>query len=179
MIHTVEVDTEISPSTLQKEFRKKLMTGGAILKVKSDLSAEDRLALFHRYLELAGRNNLASLVLIELARAAELSGELSALLAASDVPGVSQALAERADANSELGEQSREAILRSKYSQIKLYGAAELRQFFQQHLGGTTAAIAGRLALCQHPELPSDLVTLLARDSEPVVRYQARLLCAL
>ena len=169
MIHVVEVDAEISPDELRKIFRKKLMTGGAVLRLRDGLGANDLEKIYARFVDEALENNLAGLVLAELARAAVLPTALRENLTACGLQIVRQALAERADASLDA-----ESILQQKTRLVLQLAPEKLHDFFQAHLGSSAEAVAGRLALCNHPELPDDLALLLTRDSESRVRFRMR-----
>jgi len=169
VIHVVEIDAEISPDELRKQFRKKLMTGGAVLRLREGLSTQDLEKLYANFVDEALENNLAGLVLAELARAEQLPNKLRESLTSSGLSIVRRALSERSDASLDA-----ESLLQQKTRQVLQLAPEKLHGFFQAHLGDTAQAIAGRLALCSHPELPDDLALLLGRDSDSRVRFRIR-----
>lgn len=69
MIHTLFVSATTEPEALQKEFRKKLMTGGAIIRLEKGLSDDDLKLIAERFSPLVQPYNLAALVLEEVTRA--------------------------------------------------------------------------------------------------------------
>jgi hypothetical protein len=62
MIHTISIDST----------RKKLMTGGAVLRLAPGLSAEELIEIGKQFLPGVVENNVNSMVLAELARCPEL-----------------------------------------------------------------------------------------------------------
>lgn len=80
MIHTIYVSAQSEPEELRKLFRKKLMTGGAVVRLVPGLRGEDLEAITKSFLPGAERHNLNSMVLSEVARATELSDETLNLL---------------------------------------------------------------------------------------------------
>lgn len=80
MIHRVEVDEETAPEELKKLFRKRLMTGGAVIRLRSGINFTGQEKLLARYLPLVQPNNIGSLVLRELAKERPLSPKVEEAL---------------------------------------------------------------------------------------------------
>lgn len=95
MIHRIEVTSETDPAELKKLFRKKLMTGGAVIRLAQDVAAEDLRVIFTRFSPGAAPENLNSLVLAEIARAPQTDADLRRELSALALPNVQRALAGR------------------------------------------------------------------------------------
>ncbi|MFN8389499.1 MAG: hypothetical protein U0136_04335 [Bdellovibrionota bacterium] len=95
MIHTVFVDTETALPELRKEVRKKLMTGGAVIRLRPGLSGEDRRRLFNSFLPNARPNSIAAQVLVQLAEAPDAEQALLAELTEVKLKEVSDALLNR------------------------------------------------------------------------------------
>jgi hypothetical protein len=91
MIHTILIDTSVEPEALKKEFRKKLMTGGAVVRLPADLSDTGKNEIFATFAPHARPNNVCSMVLIELAKSSP-SFELAERLGATGFPQVQRAL---------------------------------------------------------------------------------------
>lgn len=66
MIHTIYVDADTEVAALKKLFRKKLMTGGAVLRLADGLTSEQFWSIFERFAPEAASHNLCSMVLREL-----------------------------------------------------------------------------------------------------------------
>jgi hypothetical protein len=75
MIHEIEIDRESEPVSLKKLFRKKLMTGGAVFRLKPSLSDSEIAALFTLFSGEAQPHNMCSMVLVELAKSGRLNSE--------------------------------------------------------------------------------------------------------
>jgi hypothetical protein len=68
MIHTVFVDAGTEPENLKKEIRKKLMTGGAVIRIRNGLTEAEQRAIFRQFSSEALPNSIAAQVLVQLAR---------------------------------------------------------------------------------------------------------------
>lgn len=66
MIHTIFIDENSEINGLKKEFRKKLMTGGAVIRLKPGLSEEQKNLVRNNFMPHAEPNNIAEMVLKEL-----------------------------------------------------------------------------------------------------------------
>ncbi len=73
MIHTIEINENSQIPELKKLFRKKLMTGGAVVRLAPGLDAKMYSVLFERFKEGAEPNSLQELVLRELVKMLSLS----------------------------------------------------------------------------------------------------------
>lgn len=93
MIHTLHVTPDSDLGTLQKEMRKRLMTGGAVIRIAEGVSELELQGLLERFLPEARPFNLATQVLVEIARSPEISLELRSRLKAANLPEVNQVLA--------------------------------------------------------------------------------------
>ncbi len=102
MIHTLTVDEEFELGALRKEFRKKLMTGGAVVRIPAHL-AEDNIENIFARLDQAldgtvpTRHSIAEEILRELIRH-EASSEslLQRIGRYSSLPSIHRELARRA-----------------------------------------------------------------------------------
>ncbi|MCB0324271.1 MAG: hypothetical protein KDD69_11895 [Bdellovibrionales bacterium] len=93
MIHTLVIDGQSDPNGLLKEFRKKLMTGGAVVRLPDTLSAAELERVVERFTPEAAPHNLHSMVLVEVAKHASLTEALRSKLADLSLPNVQRALA--------------------------------------------------------------------------------------
>ena len=75
MIHTIEVDADTDPEFLKKQFRKKLMTGGAVIRLKKGLSLLECERVVKKFLEFAAPHNFATMVIKEVLAMHRLSDE--------------------------------------------------------------------------------------------------------
>ena len=82
LISTIYVDLDSEPEALKKLFRKKLMTGGAVLRLSPDLQGDDFFRIFDRFAPQAMSHNLCSMVLVELAKSPKAPPKLKDSLAA-------------------------------------------------------------------------------------------------
>ena len=73
MIHTICVDDSTEIKALKKEFRKCLMTGGAVVRLKNDLSTEQIAKMIEVFSPGAEPHSLQCMVLEEIARAPQTS----------------------------------------------------------------------------------------------------------
>lgn len=76
MIHTVYVDANTDVNALKKVFRKKLMTGGAVIRLADGLNEEQMWQIFHQFAADAVSHNVCSMVLRELAESPQTPPEL-------------------------------------------------------------------------------------------------------
>lgn len=88
MIHTIPVAPGITPDELKKQLRKKLMTGGAVVRLRPGLSDAEKHELFEVFAPVAERHSAAALVLRALAQDPARSPSLSEKLEQVSVPEV-------------------------------------------------------------------------------------------
>ncbi len=62
MIHTIYVNADTEVATLKKVFRKKLMTGGAVIRLAEGLDGSGCWKIFERFAPEAVSHNLCSMV---------------------------------------------------------------------------------------------------------------------
>ncbi len=98
MIHTLYVSAETEPAELKKQMRKKLMTGGAVVRLGDELSADELGQIFNRFSPVAERHSVAAEVLVQLAGKETLAPELRESLAALGIPEVNRALGAQTNA---------------------------------------------------------------------------------
>lgn len=67
MIHKIFVDPETELSALKKLYRKRLMTGGAVIRLEEGLAENELKQLFDRFKLGAEENNLQTEVLEQIA----------------------------------------------------------------------------------------------------------------
>jgi len=92
MIHTLEIDCESEPQGLRKLFRKKLMTGGAVVRLKADLSPDEREQIFQTFAPDAKEHSLDAMVLTELAKSCGVEDGLYPKLEETRLVSVTRAL---------------------------------------------------------------------------------------
>lgn len=118
MISTIEITPESDPAQLRKVMRKKLMTGGAVIRIAPGLAAADLEAIFNRFsappveneTDAGGdsggagpaRHSASALVLKELAAEPDLDTTLRDRLMALENPEVDLMLLRRSDLSPEL-----------------------------------------------------------------------------
>lgn len=173
MIHAITVTPDTALEDLRKLYRKKLMTGGAVLRLAPDLCADDLELMFERFSTDAGPNNLQTEVLEQIARHEACGPWLAEKLSSLNLPRVSDALRARRLLPLEDGAARREVIA-AECSKLEQMSSDDLRRYFLRHIGEDDDALTGRLALCRCQNLPTDLSYLLERDSDSTVRFHAR-----
>ncbi len=92
MIHTIAVAPGLTPEELKKVLRKKLMTGGAVVRLKPGLTDAEKCELFEQFAPIAERHSAAALVLRALAQDPERTSALSEKLEQVSVPEVQRDL---------------------------------------------------------------------------------------
>ena len=153
MIHTITIQVDTELTALKKDVRKKLMTGGAVVRLADSLSTEEIGILAERYIAEYQPNAISEMVLCEIARDTRASPEIAQKLA--EIPSASiQTLLK---ANPVL--QNRDTT-----TTVTPMTAAQIRRAFMDHLGDDEAQVQFRAALGSHPNLPDDVRYLLRRD---------------
>ena len=66
MIHKVVLEADSQPKAYKKEFRKKLMTGGAVVTLSEEIGIEEASSLIERFSEGAEPNGVQELVVRHL-----------------------------------------------------------------------------------------------------------------
>lgn len=182
MIHLLEITPDIDLVELRKQFRKRLMTGGAVVRLAPGLSPEQRRRIFERFCADAAGDNVESMVLVQLALEEGLADDLIDDLAKLSLQPVARALLSRGDLSAAVRDSlqrhtSRSAgqryAMRRESTELRRLDEWGLRRYFLANIGDSDAMIRARMALCRAP-LPSDLRFLLGRDPEPRVRFAAR-----
>ena len=92
MIHTLYVSATTEPEALQKEFRKKLMTGGAVVRLNEGLTETELTSIAERFFADAKRYNLSALVLEEISKVRSLPEALASQLERTNIPEILKAL---------------------------------------------------------------------------------------
>lgn len=95
MINSIEIDESTAPEALRKLFRKKAMTGGGFIRLKSGLEPAQLQSIFERFLPELLPDNLAERVMVALAQVSELPAGLAAELGKLDNYQVKRALKKR------------------------------------------------------------------------------------
>ena len=68
MIHTIVVTPETDPTEYRKQFRKKLMTGGAVVRLSDDLQGDGCRKIYEKFEPLVEEHGIAAEVIRQLAR---------------------------------------------------------------------------------------------------------------
>ena len=92
MIHTIAVAPGLTPEELKKLLRKKLMTGGAVVRLRPGLSEAQKHELFDVFAPVAERYSAAALVLRALAQDPTREESLTRKLEQVAVPEVARDL---------------------------------------------------------------------------------------
>ncbi len=100
MIHTIEVTKELSHEELKKELRKKLMTGGAVIRIAPGATDEELMIILDRYLPVAEPYSAAAQVLRAIAQRDSLPVEIEKKLLNS---GLAEVLKDLESRGSETG----------------------------------------------------------------------------
>lgn len=95
MIHTICVDEATELKSLKKEFRKCLMTGGAVVRLKPDLSTEQISQMIEMFSPGAEPHSLQCMVLEEIARAPQTNEHQLAQLKSLGLPQLTAVLDSR------------------------------------------------------------------------------------
>lgn len=95
MIHTIEVDASTEIAALKKLARKKLMTGGAVIRLSPSLSTEEQNLVFDKFHTDATEYNLAGQVLVQLATKPDVEQALLERLSSLGLRVVDRALSQR------------------------------------------------------------------------------------
>ncbi|MCB0344828.1 MAG: hypothetical protein KDD66_06915 [Bdellovibrionales bacterium] len=95
MIHKIFVNQETDPAALKKLYRKKLMTGGAVIRLESGIELPQLCELYEKFCESASQTNLQTEVLEQIACHPDCSRELAGKLESLGLRRVSKVLAER------------------------------------------------------------------------------------
>lgn len=95
MIHKVFIDSTSTPESLRKEGRKKAMTGGVVVRIPSEVGADELEEIISVFEPVAEENNLAVEVLRQAAAHPCLSIQGRAKLLASPIQSVRAVLLRR------------------------------------------------------------------------------------
>ena len=95
MIHRIYVTEESSFAELKKLFRKKLMTGGAVFRLDPALSPESLSQIVDQFYPHAVPNNVAAMVLREVAKHPHVSEKILEQLEALSIAVISGEIATR------------------------------------------------------------------------------------
>lgn len=68
MIHTVYINSQSEYNAVKKEFRKCLMTGGAVIRISENLSIEELHSIRNTFLPLVEPHNVASMIIDEVTK---------------------------------------------------------------------------------------------------------------
>ncbi len=163
MIHTIEIDgsTELEP--LRKEFRKKLMTGGGVIRIRAGLEASELQQLCDRFVASGvvstgdeKPQGVRALVGQELLRQENLpEAARQVIIAHGIIPDT----------------RARDTSLERS---ISLLDDQSLRCFFLGALGEGDECVSHRRALAKCSHLPADLMFFLGRDPDRSVRFQLK-----
>ncbi len=197
MINILEIKADSTPASLLKEFRKKLMTGGATVKLNEHLSPEEVSGLYRLFAEglVESAHGLSALVLAEIAKHGQLSSDIRASLVGSNEPEILDALFERDDIQPEEEKKLLKKIplerrgyflLTAQVKRLSKLSVSELEEFYQKHSPDKTLPadedgeleaevdVQARLALCRRGGLAPELRRKLERDRDPRVRFAVR-----
>jgi hypothetical protein len=175
MIHTVIVDRLATPASLKKEFRKKLMTGGAVLSLSSELSEDDILELVTRFSADAHSNNLSELCLLEIAKLATELPLVRSALENLNSPKIQQALITEPDQISAgATDTKKRALIEKTKANLLLFEKSELAAFYFDNTGRDELSVINRIALSELQLLPEDILERLKVDVDPRVRVGVR-----
>ncbi len=95
MIHTIVIDAETELEPLKKLFRKKLMTGGAVFRLASELTDAELETIYSRFSSPQTQHDVSSMVLEELAGYKNTPEALLEKLSALKISPVNRALEKR------------------------------------------------------------------------------------
>ncbi len=180
-IHKIKIDSFIELAALKKLFRKKLMTGGAVLELSKNLDNEQLHQLFDEAKKEVQLPGVARLLLIELAELSSSDEKLLKSLHELEVSEIDRTLYRRSDLPSELAASIKDKghirTLEEDHKQtlrVETYSFLEQRNYFLGSLGDEKTSVSKRLALLKAKSLPTDLLFLLRRDPNSEVRFVAR-----
>lgn len=197
MINALDIKADSTPDSLLKGFRKKLMTGGATVKLAEGLSPDEVIKLYGRFSEglVEGEHGLRALVLAEIAKHEQIPSAIRSRIVESNEPEVIDALFERIDLQPEEEqkllrkvplERRSYFLLTAQVKRLNRLSVAELEAFYQNHSPNKPLArdesgeleaeidVQARLALCRRGGLDPELRRKLERDIDPRVRFAVR-----
>ena len=190
MIHKISVAPDTERKALLKEMRKRLMTGGAVIRLESERKWPqiDQQQLLETYASSATVGSVDELVLEQLAQLPTLAASVREALSRLSLPLVNTQLllrsdltdSERSSLLKQLSPRKRGPVLEQHIIQNLLkMDTQETRLFLQENLGAGNDKVLARIALCDSgktKELPTDVLYLLQRDPSQDVRFAARAL---
>lgn len=95
MIHKILVGPETDIQDLKKEVRKRLMTGGAVVRLRDGLGSEDLEKIIETYCPNVERHGVQASVLIEVAKSDKLSREMGEKLLLLGLPEIENVIKEK------------------------------------------------------------------------------------
>ena len=158
MIHTIEIDGSAELEPLRKEFRKKLMTGGGVIRIRAGLVASELQLLCDRFIASSEdrAQGVRALVGQELLRQENLPEAAKQVIIAHGIIPDTRA---------------RDTSLERS---ISVLDDQSLRCFFLGALGEGDEGVSHRRALAKCSHLPADLMFFLGRDPDRSVRFQLK-----
>lgn len=182
MIHTIDITKESTPLEVKKVFRKRLMTGGAVVRLSQGLDAETLESLTDAFLLEATEHNVQGAVLREIASAQALPQSVRKRLFQAQLAVVDRALLLRADIEQDERNEIEKRVLRGYgFSSIverfeekfRSLSAEQLQEHFKEYQGADEEHVASRVAIAKRKDISALLRTALEKDSHPRVRCVA------
>jgi hypothetical protein len=174
-ISSVKFDVDTNLESVRKVFRKRLMTGGAVIELPINLCLEEQIKIFEICeREASERPGIARLTLVALAKHSELLPELVEKLVGLSLQDLDRVLFRRemfSKASSSIRSLERVSLSKIKYSSLNVVAK---REAFLENIGSSALEVENRVALVKSGELPADLHFLFRRDPSSKVRFAAR-----
>ncbi len=174
-ISSVKFDAESDLDSVKKSFRKRLMTGGAVIELPSSLSLEEQSKIFEICeREASDGPGVARLTLVALAKHSELAPESVERLLKLSLQDLERVLFRRELYNNTsraIRSIERVSLSKTRYSSLD---PITKREVFLDNIGSSDLDIENRVALVKSGDLPRDLHFLFRRDPSSKVRFAAR-----
>ncbi len=174
-ISSVKFNTDSNLESVRKVFRKRLMTGGAVIELPTTLCLEEQNQIFEICEREASEGpGIARLTLVALAKHPKLLPELVEKLVELSLQDLDRVLFRReliSKPTSSIRSLERVSLSKVKFSSLNVVAK---REAFLENIGVSALDVENRVALVKSGELPADLHFLFRRDPSSKVRFAAR-----
>jgi len=175
-ISSVSFDSDSCLNVTRKSFRKKLMTGGAVISLPKELNEVEQQKILKKCKpEALEGPGIARLVLVALAKHSDLNSITTKGLLTTGIRDIERILFRR-DLYQDSGRGSIRSLdrLAKDKEEFSSLSAIEKREIFLNNIGSSARDIETRVALVKSGNLPEDLNFLFRRDPAAKVRFAVR-----